>query len=95
MVLQMEPKSSILWGFGEVGARIEINYENHQIVSGVNGKLFELTSAWQKNTHLNVLVFAADGTWRVELLPHAAGGLVEFEIIHVNCSIIPSSYFEQ
>lgn len=42
MVLQMEPKRAILWGYGEVEARIEINYENHQIVSGVNGdNLFE------------------------------------------------------
>jgi hypothetical protein len=31
----------------------------------------------------NEIEFAADGTWRVELLPHAAGGPVEFEIIHV------------
>jgi len=37
MVLQMEPKSARLWGFGDVDARIEINYENIQVVTGVNG----------------------------------------------------------
>jgi hypothetical protein len=84
MVLQMEPKSAILWGYGDVGARIEINYENHQIVAGVNGKLFELNKT---NRHVESknksFECAADGTWRVELLPHAAGGPVDFEIIHV------------
>jgi len=38
MVLQMEPKSARIWGFGESDARIEINYEQSQIVTAVNGK---------------------------------------------------------
>jgi hypothetical protein len=80
MVLQMEPKSAILWGYGEVGARIEINYENHQIVSGVNGILFQLNPINISKIRFEI---AADGTWRIELLPHAAGGPVAFEIIHV------------
>jgi hypothetical protein len=40
MVLQMEPKQAVLWGYGQVDARIEINYENNQVVSGVNGKIY-------------------------------------------------------
>jgi hypothetical protein len=35
-----------------------------------------------------ILNFAlADGTWSVALSPHAAGGPIDFEIIHVNISI--------
>jgi len=37
MVLQMEPKSAVLWGFGESGSSIEINYEDQSIATQVNG----------------------------------------------------------
>ncbi|XP_065346666.1 sialate O-acetylesterase-like [Cloeon dipterum] len=66
MVLQMAPKRSLIWGFGEVGARIEVNYENIQIVAGVD----------------------ADGTWKVSIPEHDAGGPINFEIIHNNVDTI-------
>jgi hypothetical protein len=28
MVLQMQPKKAFLWGFGEPGAQIDVNYED-------------------------------------------------------------------
>ncbi|XP_059471569.1 sialate O-acetylesterase-like [Neocloeon triangulifer] len=59
MVLQMEPKSAVVWGFGDVGASIEVNYDNNQVVTSV----------------------AADGTWKAKLLPHAAGGPFDFQVI--------------
>jgi hypothetical protein len=44
MVLQMEPKSARIWGFGEADARIEINYEQNQVVTAVNGKIQTFTN---------------------------------------------------
>lgn len=34
----MEPKSARIWGYGEADARIEINYENIQVVTAVGGQ---------------------------------------------------------
>jgi hypothetical protein len=78
MVLQMEPKSARIWGLGEPHSQIELSYDNLKVVSLVGGTLkIKIKPRLYKNTNL------ADGVWEAVLPPHAEGGPVEFQIIHV------------
>ena len=76
----MEPKSARIWGFGEPGSRIEINYDdNINVQSFVGGKYLIKNKSLVPN-----YVKPVDGVWEAVLLPHAEGGPVQFEIIHVS-----------
>ena len=48
----MEPKSARIWGFGESDARIEINYEQTQVVTAVGGKKNKLVHVFTKSPQI-------------------------------------------
>jgi hypothetical protein len=47
MVLQMEPKSARIWSFSETDARIEINYEQNQVVTAVKSTILLIQNCFR------------------------------------------------
>jgi len=82
MVLQREPKSAAIWGYGVPGSEVWISYESNRIIGVVAGAQIKVSfSSLTFIFHEKIIL--DDETWYIELPPHPASEMIDFAIQQV------------